>query len=134
MGQRDNPNDGHFLDRQRQRLQALRDELLQSERDSLSEERTLEAERTDRPRDDGEDAVNDALREVDRTQHDRAGIRLTTIERALEKIREGTYGLSDASDRPISRDRLEAVPEAIYTVEEETRIEEGWVPPPRARL
>jgi DnaK suppressor protein len=41
------------------------------------------------------------------------------IERALEKIKDGTYGVSDASGRPIPRDRLEAMPEAIYTVDEE---------------
>jgi DnaK suppressor protein len=34
-------------------------------------------------------------------------------ERALAKIEEGTYGLSDISRLPIPRARLEAIPEAI---------------------
>jgi DnaK suppressor protein len=45
--------------------------------------------------------------------------RLIAIERALKKIDEGTYGLSDASGTPIPKERLEASPEALYTVEEQ---------------
>jgi DnaK suppressor protein len=40
------------------------------------------------------------------------------IERALEKIKDGTYGFSDVSGKPIPRDRLEAMPEAIFTADE----------------
>jgi len=41
----------------------------------------------------------------------------------LEKIEEGTYGLSDVSGKPIPRQRLEAVPAAICTLDEEQRFE-----------
>lgn len=61
--------------------------------------------------------------DIDQALHHAGERRLATLERALEKIREGTYGLSDASREPIPRVRLEAVPEAIYTVEEEERRE-----------
>jgi DnaK suppressor protein len=45
--------------------------------------------------------------------------RSTAIERALAKIDEGTYGVSDVSGKPIPMDRLRAVPEAICTLAEE---------------
>jgi DnaK suppressor protein len=49
--------------------------------------------------------------------------RLERVDRALKKIDEGTYGLSDVSGKPIPRDRLEAVPEAVCTLSEETTFE-----------
>ena len=53
--------------------------------------------------------------------------RLERVDRALKKIEEGTYGLSDISDQPIPRERLEAVPEAVYTLSEEERREKPIV-------
>lgn len=44
---------------------------------------------------------------------------IESIQRALEKIEEGTYGLSDDSGEPIPRGRLESLPEARYTLAEE---------------
>ena len=49
--------------------------------------------------------------------HDR--MRLETVRRALEKIQDGTYGLSEESGDPIPRERLEAAPSSLYTVAEE---------------
>jgi len=47
------------------------------------------------------------------------------IDRALVKIDEGTYGLSDVSGKAIPRARLEAFPETIRTItEEKQRIRE----------
>jgi DnaK suppressor protein len=40
------------------------------------------------------------------------------VNRALAKIQEGTYGLSDISGRPIPRDRLIATPEATDLLQE----------------
>jgi DnaK suppressor protein len=54
------------------------------------------------------------------------GRRLERVQRALRKIEEGTYGLSDDSGEPIPRGRLEAVPEAVRTVEEQGRDREGY--------
>jgi len=41
------------------------------------------------------------------------------IKRALEKIKEGTYGKDDVTGENISKDRLEAYPEATTTVDTE---------------
>ena len=51
------------------------------------------------------------------------------VNRALQKVEDGTYGLSDISGEPIPRGRLEAVPEAIRTVEEQQRFEQERRPP-----
>ena len=43
---------------------------------------------------------------------------LAKVDRALEKIAEGTYGLSDIDGTPIPEARLEALPYANITVEQ----------------
>ena len=53
----------------------------------------------------------------------RDAVRLERVDRALAKLDNGTYGLSDISGQPIPRDRLEAVPEAICTLKEEQERE-----------
>lgn len=50
---------------------------------------------------------------------------LRQIERALEKIDEGTYGICDITGKEIPAARLEAVPYANMTVEAQERIEKG---------
>jgi DnaK suppressor protein len=55
---------------------------------------------------------NDAISANLAAQRDR-------VERALAKIEDGTYGLSDQSGEPIDVARLQAYPEAIVTLEEE---------------
>jgi RNA polymerase-binding transcription factor DksA len=47
---------------------------------------------------------------------------LGKIERALQKIDEGTYGLSDIDSVPIPIERLEALPYALTTVEQEDDV------------
>ena len=44
---------------------------------------------------------------------------LRTLSARCKKIDEGTYGVSDASGELIPIERLDAVPEAIYTLEEQ---------------
>jgi DnaK suppressor protein len=46
---------------------------------------------------------------------------LAAVERAEARLAAGTYGLSVESGKPIPDERLEAVPTAERTVEEETR-------------
>ncbi len=53
----------------------------------------------------------------------RAVQRLTQVQRALRKIDEGTYGLSDVSGLRIPDERLELVPEAVNTVAEQEASE-----------
>jgi DnaK suppressor protein len=65
--------------------------------------------------DQGQDLTNrgtDALVEEDLAE------RLRTVRRAIQRLEEGTYGVSVRSGRPIPDDRLEADPAAELTVEE----------------
>lgn len=50
---------------------------------------------------------------------------LRQIERALEKIEEGSYGTCDVSGEEIPFKRLEAVPYATMTVQTQERYEKG---------
>lgn len=50
---------------------------------------------------------------------------LRLIERALEKIDEGNYGVCDISGKDIPKKRLEAVPYATMTVEAQEKFEKG---------
>jgi DnaK suppressor protein len=50
---------------------------------------------------------------------------LAAIERAEGRLAEGKYGLSIESGEPIPDERLEAVPTAERTVEEQSRYERG---------
>ena len=50
---------------------------------------------------------------------------LANIALALQKIREGTYGICEGSGQPIPRQRLEAVPEARLSVEYKAKEEKG---------
>jgi DnaK suppressor protein len=68
-------------------------------------------------------------REMDATIGEQAGQRLGDVERALAKIEEGTYGLSEESGQPIPKGRLEAAPEALRTVDEQQSFERERRPP-----
>src|SRR5829696_5021807 len=68
-------------------------------------------------------------REMDASIGEQAERRLGEVDRALQKVEEGTYGLSDDSGEPIPSGRLEAVPEAVRTVEEQQRFERERRPP-----
>jgi RNA polymerase-binding protein DksA len=56
-----------------------------------------------------EQAIEDVDRERDA---------VTQIDKALQRIADGTYGISEVSGKPIPIDRLEAVPSATTLVEE----------------
>jgi DnaK suppressor protein len=114
-----------FIATQRERLLTLKRELLGNEEGGIAAERRLQEERgseAEEYEDDAQrmerDIANQALRDV----NDR---RIGDIERALQKIAEGTYGLSDESGVPIPKARLDAIPEAILTVEEQEKREAG---------
>lgn len=116
--------DEEFIEAQRERLEALREELLNVKGDIGDESHHLQEDDAGEPGDDADEASGLAQQEIDETLQDMEDDRLAEVERALEKIEEGTYGYSDESGDVIPRDRLEARPEALYTVEEEALHEE----------
>ncbi|WP_434115726.1 TraR/DksA family transcriptional regulator [Paraburkholderia caffeinilytica] len=114
-----------FIAQQRKRLLALRQELLGGEENTIADERTAEEQHGDEAQEFEDEAQGMAQNEVHQALHDVNDQRISDIERALQKIDEGTYGLSDASGDPIPKARLEVAPEAILTVEEQSRRETG---------
>lgn len=108
--------DPAFLMQQRKRLVAMRDELVGRASAETASRRALRPDEAKEPEDDAQDmAQNEVDINIDAVEEQR----LRAIERALEKIDEGTYGLSDASGDPIPKARLEAMPEALFTIQEE---------------
>ncbi|SAK82835.1 General stress protein 16O [Caballeronia temeraria] len=114
-----------FIAKQRERLLALKRVLLGNEEGTIAAERRLQEEHgseAEEYEDDAQrmeqDIANQALRNVNDG-------RIGDIERALQKIAEGTYGLSDESGAPIPKARLEVMPEATLTVEEAEKREAG---------
>jgi|SRR5512133_3056331 DnaK suppressor protein len=59
--------------------------------------------------------------ELDQGLADRLRQELEAVERAEARIADGTYGLSIESGKPIPDERLEALPTAERTADEEAR-------------
>jgi DnaK suppressor protein len=83
--------------------------------------------------DDGDDAgwlepgnlaANLYLDELDEGLAEELRDRLAALERAEQRLAAGTYGLSIESGQPIPDERLEALPTAERTVEEERTLAE----------
>jgi len=111
--------DKEFVERQRKRLMRLRLEIADATQAKVDEEAGINAQSSGEAVESEDDAQRLTMLELDGNLVARDIQRLAQIKRALEKIDEGTYGLSDASGEPIPVGRLEAIPEAILTVAEQ---------------
>ena len=111
--------DQAFLARQKRRLSELRQQILEVRRGEESAESSANAETRDQAREFEDDAQRLTALELEGNLEAADDDRLSNIERALQKIADGTYGLSDASGAPIPMERLEAAPEALYTLAEQ---------------
>ena len=122
MSRKNQHLDGAFLENQRVRLEGLRERALAAGENASRENLELQEHRQE-PGDIADRGAELTRQDVDTSVQQVEALRLDDIERALEKIEEGTYGLSDESGEPIPRERLEARPEALRTVEEEQEQE-----------
>jgi DnaK suppressor protein len=98
--------------------------VLETERDTL---RAEIGEITATPRDpmasvsfgkrvgEGTSQAVERITQVDAAKHLEAKLR--DVERALEKLDEGTYGVCDVGGEPIGQERLEAIAWAVRCVE-----------------
>ena len=75
--------------------------------------------------DDADNASDTYQNEFDQGLAEDLQEQLAAVERAEKRLAEGTYGLSIESGKPIPDERLEAVPTAERTVEEEQRFQRG---------
>lgn len=63
--------------------------------------------------------------ELDEGLSDDLRVELAAAERAEQRLAAGAYGLSSESGEPIPDERLEAMPTAELTAEEQARFERG---------
>ncbi len=122
--------DQEFVEDQRRRLIDLRDELA-GVRDGLDEdERELEGGGDDFSETDSGDMSQSIFdREMDASVGEGIERRLGEVDRALQKIEDGTYGICEDTGEAIPKGRLEAVPEAVRTVAAQQRFERERRPP-----
>src|SRR5215207_5044159 len=126
----ENGLDEQFVEKQRERLEQLRDELARIVRGMEEDQRDRAEDEEDfTEHDSGDMSQSLFTREMDATVEQMAEKRLQSVARALQKIEEGTYGICDDTGEPIPKGRLEAIPEAIYTVEAQQRRERERRPP-----
>ena len=101
-------------------------ELLEAERKAIAARlaaRSRDEQETVRDESGAGDSVDEASllydreTEIDDNALDRST--LAQIDRALQRLDEGTYGVSEVSGKPIPKDRLEAVPYATTLIGEQ---------------
>jgi DnaK suppressor protein len=115
--------DAEYLELKRHQLTKLRDELRKAANVVEGEELNIKGESILQAREYEDDAQKLDMLEREGLLGARDVDRLARVERALEKIQEGTYGLSDVSGQRIPRDRLDVMPEAINTLGEQESSE-----------
>ncbi len=97
------------------RLETEREEYAADDRTESADDAAGELSHSD-TNDPADGASNLFDRERDQVAVENADRMLAKVNRALAKIDEGTYGLSDIDGTPIPEARLEALPYANITV------------------
>ena len=108
-----------YLQMKRQELTGLREALRKAALAAESEEAQVNEESNSGAREYEDEAQRLDMLETASHLVVRETRRLARVERALQKIAEGTYGISDVSGQPIPNRRLEVMPEAIDTLLEQ---------------
>jgi DnaK suppressor protein len=125
VGDKSSGLDPQYVEQKRRQLTKLRDELRKTANTAEADEGNLKTNSNLQAREYEDDAQRlDAL-EREGNLVSRDVDRLVRVERALEKIAEGSYGLSDVSRQPIPRERLDAIPEATMTLSEQAASEQA---------
>jgi DnaK suppressor protein len=101
----------------KKRLEQLRKEVLRT-LEGTKKEVTAPDEAKGYSQHSADEGTDDFVRNINLEVTSKEFSILRQIDRALEKIEEGTYGTCDLSGEEIPLKRLEAVPYATMTVEE----------------
>ena len=109
------------LEEERERLERIRDSLTADPETTGDASSIDELSAVDQhPGDIGTETFE---HEKNQSLLESVSAQLADIEAAFERLEKGTYGKSVLSGEPIGDERLEAVPYARYTVEEQARVE-----------
>lgn len=110
----------------KKKLQIFKEKLLQAKSDILKE---LEIEQQFLITEDNVDLVDKADEVIHNELLNRLSDmeiqRIRMIDRALEKIENGTYGICEGTQKPIPEARLNAIPWTPYTVDYAERVEKN---------
>lgn len=108
----------------KKRLEEMREQLTHSLKGSTAEVKTPD-EATGYSQHQADQGTDDFDRTISLEVTSREYGILKQIDRALDKIKENTYGICDVSGEEIPLARLEAVPYATMTVKAQEQIEKG---------
>jgi DnaK suppressor protein len=113
--------DQEFVERMKQKLLDMKSEILQK---LVSEDEEF---RDIVDKDDSKDLVDIASSDIDKKTLEALGTqemrRLRLIESAVARVENGRYGICLKSGKQIPRERLEAIPYALYRIEEQNEFE-----------
>jgi RNA polymerase-binding transcription factor DksA len=113
--------DQDFVELMKQKLLDMKSEILQK---LVSEDEEF---RDIVDKDDSKDLVDIASSDIDKSTLEALGTqemkRLRLIEAALARIENGKYGICLKSGKPIPKERLEAIPYALYRIEYQNEVE-----------
>lgn len=112
------------IEEYKRRLLELRKELTTLVRDTAAEVKTPD-ESKGYSQHQADEGTDDFVRNVSLEVTNKEFLVLRQIDRALEKIDEGTYGICDVSGDEIPRARLDALPYATMTVKSQEMMEKG---------
>ena len=104
---------------ERKRLEAVRDA---ADRLSAGAQEAAQRELSSSDQHPAELATETLERELDQSVVQAARAELAECEAALERLDAGTYGVCEECGKPISGERLEALPFARYCLDDQARI------------
>lgn len=111
-----------LLEDERTRLQQIRRSLAGDSPDGLPEEQAFtELSLADQHLADVATETFERERDLSILEHIDA--QLADVDRAVDRLRAGTYGACEACGRPIDEDRLRARPAARYCIDDQARME-----------
>ena len=112
------------VNRFKKRLETMRERLMSALRLSTEEVKKPD-EATGYSQHQADQGTDDFDRHINLEVAGKEFELLRQIEKALEKIEEGTYGVCDISGEAIPKARLEAIPYALTTVQAQEKLEKG---------
>lgn len=110
----------------KQRLQEMRSQIMRSVR-GTKEAVTQPDDAKGYSQHSADEGTDDFVKNINLEVTNKEFGLLRQIDRALEKIEEGTYGICDISGEEIPAKRLEAVPYATMTVKAQEKFEKGLI-------
>jgi RNA polymerase-binding transcription factor DksA len=112
-----------LLEEERTRLQQIRMSLASEAGEPASDEVVGELSSVDQHEADLGTETFERERDLSILEH--VDAQLSDVDRAVERLREGTYGTCEACGRPIDEDRLRARPAARFCIEDQSKAERG---------